>query len=358
MKIINYKKLITGSLLTALILTTPIASFAKENGKDDDDREKNGKFEQKREKSWFSSNWFENKSSKNITTVATISDLTVTSNKATKATIKWNTDVRSNSMIWYSTTTPVDTTKAPNMKRNDRTLKHKFEIKKLQPNTLYYVVVGNGTMGGVGKSTEMSFTTGSFNSNESMPVITSVTGPATIKKGEVATFILTANDPQNKTLTYGVDWADQNTIAPTAFTSPTTLTHTYNTVGIYVVKFTVTNSDGKKVTYPMKVTVTTTPTPDTTAPVISELSTNVSGTTVVVSWKTNEPSNSSIFYSKITPVDVNALTTTKIENATLVKNHSIAIPSLTSSTLYHFIIKSADSSNNIASSSEVTFATN
>lgn len=360
--------------------------------------------------------------------------------------------MRSNSLVWYSTTPSIDTTKAPTIKRNDRVLKHKFELSKLQPNTKYYVVVGSSSNGGIGKSAEMSFTTGAVVSSSSTPVITNATGTPTVKVGENATFTISAYDPQNKTLTYSVNWGDGQVIDSTAFNQTVSLSHSYSSKGTYIVKFTITNSDGKKATYPMQVKVTPIITPDTTAPTvtaftipatattlavnvttftatdtigvtgykltetstaplagdtgwtttaptsytfstagakilyawakdasgnvssalndgviitladttaptISGIVTNILGTTATVSWTTNEQANGTVFYGTNASIDTNSASTLKVTDATLATNHSLSIPSLTSNTLYHFVIKSVDASNNVTLSSEATFTT-
>lgn len=347
----NYKNIIVGSFLVMAIMASPAVGFAKEK---ENERGEN-KQEQKQERnSWFSS-WFNNKNNNNVSTIPTVSNVTINSTKPTKAVVSWNTNIRSNSMIWYSNSSPVNTSSTPTMKRNDRTLKHKFEIKKLQPNTTYYLVVGGATTGGVGKGTEISFTTGTGVRNETVPVITSVTGPATIKLGDAATFTLVASDPQNKALTYGIEWGDDTKLAQTSFSGNVTVSHTYSNAGTYVAKFTVVNSDGKKAIYPMKIIVLGT---DTVAPIISNVTTSVSGTSATVSWKTNEASNSTVFYGTVTPIDTNNTATLRITNPSMVTNHSVSIPGLTSSTLYHFVIKSADASNNVTSSTEAAFTTN
>ncbi len=355
----NYKSIIISSFLVMAIIASPAISFAKENENkiknSNQEREMERERDQKQEKSsWFSS-WFGNKSKKNISTVPTISNLSVISVKKNKAVINWNTDVKSNSMVWYSTSPSVDTSGSPSMKRNDRTLKHKFEINKLQPNTTYYLIVGGATNGGIGKSGEISFKTGTLVNNVTVPVISSVTGPASGKTGETLSYVLTASDPQNKALTYSIDWGDENKISSTSFTSNVTVTHTYNKLGTYAAKFTVTNTDGKKATYPVKIVISG---DDTVAPIVSEIETKVSGKNVSISWKTNEPSNSTVFYSTTTPLDVNASGTLKVENNSLVTKHEIAIPNLASNTLYHFILKSVDASNNATSTTAGTFATN
>ena len=173
----KYKSLITGSLLVGLIMTTPFVGFAESNNKGNNGN--SNKIEQsskvKTEKdnknnSWFSSSWFNNHNSKD-TTVPVISSVIATpSNNAKKAKISWITDVKANSIVWYSTTSPVDTSVKgmTTMKRNNRTLNHKIELKKLLPNTKYYIVVGSANGIGIVKSAEISFTT---------PAITPVVTP-------------------------------------------------------------------------------------------------------------------------------------------------------------------------------------
>jgi hypothetical protein len=275
----KYKSLITGSLLVGLIMTTPFVGFAESNNKGNNDN--SNKIEQsskvKTEKdnknnSWFSSSWFNNHNSKD-TTAPVISNVVATlSNNVKKAKISWTTDIKANSIVWYSTTSPVDTSVKgmTTMKRNNRTLNHKIELKKLLPNTKYYVVVGSANGIGIVKSAEISFTT-----------------PATA-------------------------------VIP----------------------------------------VVTPPVADTTAPVISNTETTVNGSNVAISWKTNEATSSTIFYSTITPVDTTVASITKVVNNTFTKEHSLIIPGLTSNTLYHFILKSVDASSNAVSSNELSFRTN
>ncbi|MFA6386468.1 MAG: fibronectin type III domain-containing protein [Candidatus Paceibacterota bacterium] len=169
----KYKSLITGSLLAALIIATPVVSFAENNNKDQNnngnkieqtDNEKNNENEgrkNQKDNSWFGSSWFNSHNTKD-TTAPVISNVVATlSNNVKKAKISWTTDVKANSIVWYSTTSPVDTSVKgmTTMKRNSRTLNHKIELKRLLPNTKYYVVVGSTN--GIGKtlSTEISFTT-------------------------------------------------------------------------------------------------------------------------------------------------------------------------------------------------------
>lgn len=107
---------------------------------------------------------------------------------------------------------------------------------------------------------------------------------------------------------------------------------------------------------------TTTPpvattTPDTTAPVLSDI--NISGslasTTLTVNWATNENSTSKVYVSTTTPLVF--LNSMKIENTSLVMSHHVGLGSLTASTTYYYVVESKDASNNTATSSEKSFLT-
>jgi len=294
-----------------------------------------------------------------------ISNLSATSIKPSKAIISWNTDTKANSSIWISKVSPVDTSINPNTLRKALVLNHKIEIKKLEAKTTYYVIVKSTNKSGTTLSKEISFTTPSIITNTSSPVITGLKGASLVKVGETQTVVVNAYDPQNGPLSYSALWGDENiitkntisTLEKPIFVQSATFNHVYTIPGTYTATFTVENSDGKKDTSSMKILVTPTYT-DITNPIISNIDTLTSPTTSTVSWTTDEPSNSEVFYSLNTPVDVNAVTTPSISNKSLVKNHSLNIPGLTPGTIYHFIVKSADVTSNTTISSESAFMTN
>lgn len=200
-----------------------------------------------------------------------ISDLTVTSVKKNKATLNWTTDTKSNTLVWFSTVSPVDTTLKQNNSRKAKVLNHKIEIKKLEANTKYYLIVGSTNKIGLTKSVETSFTTPAIvamtaiTNNGSIPIITSVTGPKTVTVGDTETVKINAYDPNNKTLSYSADWGDGIIILDNAlvvstthpvFAQKATLSHIYSNAGVYTATFTVKNEEGKTATSTLKITVT------------------------------------------------------------------------------------------------------
>jgi|GEM_PF-639340 len=101
---------------------------------------------------------------------------------------------------------------------------------------------------------------------------------------------------------------------------------------------------------------TTSATPDTTAPTITAVSVSSIGTsTASVSWTTNENANSKVYYGTVTPLVLGSATT--VSDASLVKNHSLALSGLATSTTYYIVVESKDAANNSAVSTETSFTT-
>ncbi|TSC74876.1 MAG: Peptidoglycan binding protein [Parcubacteria group bacterium Gr01-1014_30] len=100
-----------------------------------------------------------------------------------------------------------------------------------------------------------------------------------------------------------------------------------------------------------------TSTPDTTAPVINNLGAkDITATSTVITWGTNEHANSKVWYSTATPVTA-ATSTAMASSAVLVFEHAVALSGLTASTTYYYFISSADLAGNTATSSEQSFMT-
>ncbi len=96
------------------------------------------------------------------------------------------------------------------------------------------------------------------------------------------------------------------------------------------------------------------PTPgDTTPPVISSISSSaVDSSSAVITWTTDESGDSQVEYGA-----TSSYGSASSLNASLVTSHSISLTGLSASTVYHYRVKSTDSSSNLASSSDQTFTT-
>ena len=91
---------------------------------------------------------------------------------------------------------------------------------------------------------------------------------------------------------------------------------------------------------------------DTSAPEISSITVSeVSTSSVKITWTTNESSNSVVQYGTS-----DAYGSSKSDSSS-VTSHSLTISDLTHNTTYHFIVQSTDSSSNTGETSDETFAT-
>ncbi|MEK7452570.1 MAG: fibronectin type III domain-containing protein, partial [Patescibacteria group bacterium] len=92
---------------------------------------------------------------------------------------------------------------------------------------------------------------------------------------------------------------------------------------------------------------------DQTAPVLSGIVVSSIGkTSATVSWTTNEDSNSKVYYGL-----TSAFESGFVFDTVLTKTHSMILSGLSEGTTYSFQVRSADVSNNIATSSNYTFST-
>ena len=98
---------------------------------------------------------------------------------------------------------------------------------------------------------------------------------------------------------------------------------------------------------------TTLATPDTTPPVISSVvSTGITNNSAMITWDTNESSDSLVKYGTISGVY-----TSEEYNATNVTSHNITLTGLDAEATYYYLVSSTDTSGNAAESAEYSFTT-
>jgi len=90
---------------------------------------------------------------------------------------------------------------------------------------------------------------------------------------------------------------------------------------------------------------------DTIKPNLTSISSSVGSTTATITWTSDESSNSSVLYG--TTISLGSST----GSTSLVTSHSIALSSLSASTLYYYNVSSCDSSNNCNTSTQRSFTT-
>jgi PKD repeat protein len=118
---------------------------------------------------------------------------------------------------------------------------------------------------------------------------------------------------------------------------------------------TATNAGGtvsKSVVIYVTAPVIQSPPPDTTPPVIKDVSPlSATETGAVIIWTTNEPGSSQVEYGETTEYGLTA------SSDELTTDHSITLTGLEPNTAYHYQVKSKDKAGNEASSIDNTFVT-
>ncbi len=133
-----------------------------------------------------------------------------------------------------------------------------------------------------------------------------------------------------------------------------TTSHTLTGLANQTYFFAVTAYDtaGNESSFSAEVTKTLT-TPDTVAPVISSINAgSITGNSAVITWGTNEPTDTQIQYGTTT-----AYGSSTARVATLVTVHSQTLTGLQPQTLYHYRVLSRDAAGNLATSLDNTFTT-
>lgn len=91
---------------------------------------------------------------------------------------------------------------------------------------------------------------------------------------------------------------------------------------------------------------------DTFPPELSSVTASPTDDTATVSWTTNEPATSQVFYG----LDTSYAERTPI-SASFVTSHLVQMPTLQASTTYHYVVVSSDAFGAVATSSDQTFTT-
>lgn len=96
---------------------------------------------------------------------------------------------------------------------------------------------------------------------------------------------------------------------------------------------------------------------DTTAPIIRNVTINPGINRAVVTWTTNENSDSKVFYSLTSPVNASSSNTLSVSSSLRVTNHRLVLRNLSPNTTYLLTVSSKDRFGNTATGTEVSFTT-
>ena len=98
-------------------------------------------------------------------------------------------------------------------------------------------------------------------------------------------------------------------------------------------------------------------TPDTIAPVISDILTRAGQTKAIITWRTNEKADGKVYYST-TPVNLASASVILANKQGFGgKDSYVLIKGLATSTKYYVVIEAKDKAGNVARSSEFSFTT-
>jgi phosphodiesterase/alkaline phosphatase D-like protein len=276
------------------------------------------------------------------TTSPVISLVTSTSVTGTSATITWTTDEASDSQVEYGTTTAYGNTTAINA---SMVKAHSQSLGGLTAKRLYhYRVKSRDAAGNLATSGDFSFTTPDL----SPPVISQVAN--TSVSGTSATIAWTTDEASDSQVEFGTTTA-YGRMTPISAVMTTAHSQslsglTENTLYHYRVK---SRDAAGNIAASGDFTFITI---DVTPPVIVAVTGLAGAGEAVISWNTNELSDTQLEYG----------TTTSYGNATplnttLAVAHRCVLESLTPGTVYHFRVKSRDVAGNLAVSGDITFAT-
>lgn len=99
-----------------------------------------------------------------------------------------------------------------------------------------------------------------------------------------------------------------------------------------------------------------TTTPDTIAPIISELTArDINEKSAKIRWNTNEPTRGIIYYGTTSPLSIGSAA--KKSDSSFRVSHEIEIEGLEANTAYYTIVVSTDRAGNTATSSQISFTT-
>ncbi|MDC4206521.1 MAG: fibronectin type III domain-containing protein [Candidatus Manganitrophus sp.] len=283
------------------------------------------------------------------TTPPTLSAITEGGLSSSSVTISWTTNEAADTQVQYGTTSAYGSTTSLN---NAMTTSHSQGLTGLSPSTLYhYRVLSKDAAGNLATSGDNTFTT-------SAPPDTTPPTFSGIAAGNLtnssATISWTTNELSDTQIQYGTTTAYGSS---TSLNMTLTTSHNQGLTGLSAATtyhFRVLSRDAAGNLATSGDNLFTTPAlPDTAAPILSGITTgNLTASSVVISWNTNEPATARVEYGTTTAYG--ALSTL---DATLGTGHTRTLNNLNPSTTYHFRVISKDAADNTALSGDHTFTT-
>lgn len=279
------------------------------------------------------------------TTSPTISSVSAGSVTSSGATITWTTNEASDTQVEYGLTTSYgfQTTLNASMVTS-----HSQALSGLSASTLYhYRVKSKDAAGNLATSGDYTLTTSAAPDTQAPTV--SLTAPSSGSTVS-GTITVSANASDNVGVVgvqFKLDAANlgaEDTTSPYSVSWNTT-TATNGSHNLVAVARDAANNRATSTAATITV--------DNAAPTVSSVTaTSITYNSAVITWTTNEASDSQVEYGLT--ASYGSQTTL---NTSMVTSHSQLLSSLSASTLYHYRVKSKDAAGNLATSGDYTFTT-
>lgn len=225
-----------------------------------------------------------------------------------------------------------------------------FSATGLSPNTTYtFMVQAKDVAGNTSAGASITVTTASGN-DVTVPTIST---PTAINISSTSVQITwTTNEPATSEVEYGTDTNfGRSVVIQTRRTSHAVVLNDLRSGTNYYYRIGARDAAGN-LAFSENFGFTTAGTPDTSAPVISNIRvTAITDSAATLSWDTNEPAQARLDYGTDTNYGQNRVFTT------FNTHYSVRISNLTSSTVYHYQIQATDRNDNVARSGDLTFRT-
>jgi hypothetical protein len=283
------------------------------------------------------------------TTPPVISGITASNITNGGATITWATNEASSSQVEYGTTTAYGSSTTVN---STPVTSHSVGLTGLAASTTYhYRVKSADAAANLATSGDNTFTTTAA-PDTTPPVISSVAS-GNIQYNS-ANITWSTNEAASSQVEYGTttSYGSSTTLNSTLVTSHSvsltglaaSTTYHYRVKSADAAANLATSADN---------TFTTSAAPDTTPPLLSLINAgSITNNSATITWGTNEPATAQVDYG-LTAAYGNSTTL----NATLSNSHSQTLSGLTSTTVYHYRVKSADAAGNLSVSADQVFTT-
>ncbi|MFZ5863437.1 MAG: fibronectin type III domain-containing protein [Nitrospirota bacterium] len=279
------------------------------------------------------------------TTPPVISGTTASTVSATSSVITWSTNEVSTSVVDYGLTTAYSATSSDAV----RVTSHSITLTGLTASTVYhYRVRSVDAAGNNASSSDFVFTT-SAAPDTTPPTLTGISAGSITSTGASITW--TSNEAATTQVEYGTTTAYG---ASTTLNATLVTSHSATVSGLLAAttyNYRVRSADAAgNLAVSGNRTFTTSAAPDTTPPSIFNLTTtDVTPTSAVVTWSTNEAATSQVEYGLTT-----AYGQRTVANATLLTAHREPLSALTPGATYHLRVLSADTVGNSTASGDIT----